>query len=64
METRTQAAEVLVLELLLVLLADGLELDSFAAGVDEDEESAPLAAGVSVFGLDDPPELPERLSVL
>lgn len=64
METGTQAAEVLVLELLLELLAAGVELDSFAAGVDEDDDSAPLAAGVSVLGFDDPPELLERLSVL
>ena len=64
METGAQAADVLVLELLLELLAAGVEPDSFAAGVDEDDESAPVAAGVSVFGLDDPPELPERLSVL
>jgi hypothetical protein len=63
-ETGTQAAEVLVLELLLELLAAGVELDSLAAGVDEDDDSAPLAAGVSVLGLDDPPELLERLSVL
>jgi hypothetical protein len=62
-ETRAQAAEVLVLELLLELLAAGVELDSFAAGVDEDDDSA-LAAGASVLGLDDPPELLERLSVL
>jgi hypothetical protein len=63
-ETRGQAAEVLVLELLLELLAAGVELDSFAAGEDEEDDSAPLATGVSVLGLDDPPELLERLSVL
>ena len=64
METGAQAAEVLVLELLLELLAAGVELDSFAAGADEDDDSAPLVAGVSVLGLDDPPVLLERLSVL
>jgi hypothetical protein len=50
----------------LLVLAAGVELDSVVVVVDdEDDASAPDAAGVSVLGFDDPPlELPERLSVL
>ena len=50
--------------MVLLVLAAGVELDSLAAGVEAEDDSAPLAAGVSVLGLDDPPELPDRLSVL
>jgi hypothetical protein len=58
-EKGTQAADV------LVVLAAGVELDSLAAGADDEEDSLLLAAGVSVLGLVDPLlELPERLSVL
>lgn len=58
----TQAADV------LVVLAVEVELESLVDELDEDEEldaSAVAAAGVSVLGLlDEPLEVPDRLSVL
>jgi hypothetical protein len=55
---------VLVLLEVLVLLAVDPELDSVEVDVDDEEDSALAAAGVSVLGLLEPLELPERLSVL
>jgi hypothetical protein len=63
-ESLAQAAEVLVV---LDVLAAGVDVDSLVDeddGLDEEDASAPEAAGVSVLGLADPLAPPERLSVL